>query len=194
MSSSGALGSEAGAPPRAPGRVLAASSRTIVCAPARSAETLAQHRAIRHEVFVVEQGLFSGSDLDEHDLDASTVCLLGYCDGVAAGSVRLFEVDHVTGLWQGDRLAVLPRFRASGIGAPLVRCAVATAGAYGGRAMVAHIQLPNVRFFTRLGWSPSGETEIYVGRPHQQMQIGLPSPARGAMLATAFARGTSPAP
>lgn len=192
MSTSGALGPEAGALPGAPGRVREASSPGIVCAPARSPDALAAHRAIRREVFVREQRLFTGSDLDEHDQDASTICLLGYCDGAPAGSVRLFEVDPDTGLWQGDRLAVLPRFRTSGVGAPLVRCAVATAGAYGGRVMVAHIQLPNVRFFTRLGWSASGETEIYVGRPHQQMRIALPDPARGALLATAFARGTSP--
>jgi putative N-acetyltransferase (TIGR04045 family) len=140
-------------------------------------------------VFVHEQGLFTGSDLDEHDRDESTICLLGYCDGVPAGSVRLFEVDPVTKVWQGDRLAVLPGFRASGLGGPLVRCAVATAGAYGGRVMVAHIQVANVGFFTRLGWSPAGGTEVYVGRPHQPMRIDLPDPARGALLATTFARG-----
>ena len=151
---------------------------TVVCAPARSAEELARSRAIRHDVFVVEQGLFAGSDLDEHDRRESTICLLGYCDGVPAGSVRLYELDPDSGLWQGDRLAVLPRFRASGVGPPLVRSAVATAGALGGREMVAHIQLPNVSFFSRLGWSPDGGTEIYVGLPHQKMRIPLSGAAR----------------
>jgi putative N-acetyltransferase (TIGR04045 family) len=149
-----------------------------VCTPARTADALSHHRAIRHQVFVLEQAMFTGSDLDEHDHDESSVCLLGYCDGVPAGSVRLYELDRSVGLWQGDRLAVLPDFRASGVGAPLVRCAVATARALGGREMVAHIQLPNVAFFTRLGWTSTGETEIYVGRPHQRMRIPLNGAAR----------------
>ena len=45
--------------------------------------------------------------------------------------------------------------------------------------MVAHIQLPNVDFFSRLGWSTVGGTETYAGRPHQQMHIALPDPDRG---------------
>lgn len=168
-----------------------AGTSIIVCRPAQSAEALKEHRSIRHEVFVLEQALFVETDVDVHDHHESTICLVGYCDGVAAGSVRLFEVDRSTGLWQGDRLAVLRRFRAIGLGAPLVRCAVATAGALGGTEMMAHIQLPNVRFFSRLGWTSVGETELYVGRPHQQMRIALPCPERGAALVQAFARGSS---
>ena len=39
--------------------------------------------------------------------------------------------------------------------------------------MVAHIQLANVDFFSRLGWEPRGDVEIYVGLPHQLMAIDL---------------------
>lgn len=172
------------------GRPPAVGSDTIMCRPARSAAELAQHRFIRHQVFVREQAVFVESDLDEHDRAPATIFLLGFCGGLAAGSVRLYELDRTTGLWQGDRLAVLPRFRASGVGGPLVRCAVATAGALGGRGMVAHIQLPNVGFFRRLGWSPVGETEIYAGLPHQRMHIALPEPARAATLVAELAHGT----
>lgn len=162
----------------------------LSCREAGSPEALREHRAIRHQVFVLEQGIFAGSDEDERDRDSSAICLVGYYEGTAAGCVRLYELDRRAGLWQGDRLAVLPRFRTSGIGSPLVRCAVATAGALGGREMLAHIQLPNVRFFSRLGWSLDGKTEIYAGLPHQQMRISLPDPARGTALAEALARGT----
>jgi predicted N-acetyltransferase YhbS len=68
---------------------------------------------------------------------------------------------------------VLPEFRAHNIGAPLVRYAVATAGALGGAVMVAHIQPPNVRFFERLGWTRDGDAEIYCGLPHQPMRVAL---------------------
>ena len=164
----------------------------VVCREAGSPEELVAHFAVRHEVFVLEQAVFAGSDRDERDDRSSTVHVVGCCEGVVVGSVRLYELDAQTGLWQGDRLAVLAPFRVHGLGAPLVRCAVALAGARGGRAMVAHIQLPNVTFFTRLGWQPVGGPETYVGLPHQQMRIALPPPERGASLARALAEGTDP--
>jgi len=77
------------------------------------------------------------------------------------------------GLWKGDRLAVLPEARVQHVGALLVRFAVATAGERGGSRMVARVQLPNVRFFERLGWYADGPAEPYVGVIHQPMAIPL---------------------
>ncbi len=138
---------------------------------ATAAEDVAAHHRIRHAVFVVEQEIFAGSDLDAHDGGDGLRVIARY-DGVPAGTVRLYPLGE-DGLWQGDRLAVLPEFRAHNIGAPLVRFAVETAGALGGAVMVAHIQAPNVRFFERLGWTRDGDGEIYCGRPHQPMRIAL---------------------
>ncbi|MGH8822880.1 MAG: MSMEG_0567/Sll0786 family nitrogen starvation N-acetyltransferase [Jiangellaceae bacterium] len=174
-----------------PGRLRLRGPATIVCREARTRAELAEHFRVRHEVFVVEQSVFVGSDRDQHDEDGSAIHLVGYCEGAVAGSVRLYELDHSTGLWQGDRLAVLPPFRVGGLGAPLVRCAVAIAGALGGRSMVAHVQPPNVTFFTRLGWSSVGEPEVYVGLPHQQMRIALPARDLGASIARSLAAGRS---
>jgi putative N-acetyltransferase (TIGR04045 family) len=145
---------------------------TIVVA--TSDTDLAEHHRIRHAVFVLEQGIFTSSDVDVHD-DLDALRVLAWYDGVPAGTVRLYPLDGRPGVWQGDRLAVLPQFRAHHVGAPLVRYAVATAGALGGSVMVAHIQPPNVRFFERIGWSRDGETEIYCGRPHVPMCITLTS-------------------
>jgi putative N-acetyltransferase (TIGR04045 family) len=139
---------------------------------AQSAAEIAAHHRIRHAVFVAEQHVFDGTDVDVRDAAAETLRVLATYDGVPAGTVRLYPLDE-TGLWQGDRLAVLPDFRAHAIGGPLVRYAVATAGALGGTEMVAHIQPPNVRFFERLGWSRDGERETYCGLPHQPMRIAL---------------------
>lgn len=155
-----------------------ANSR-IVCRRVRSASERADHLAIRHRIFVDEQGVFSQSDLDAHDREDSTIALLGYSDGSVAGTVRLFLLDPETGHWQGDRLAVLAPYRTLGVGGPLVRCAVATAAALGGRTMTAHIQPANVTFFRRLGWTAVGTTEIYAGLAHQPMGIVLPSQSKG---------------
>ncbi len=51
--------------------------------------------------------------------------------------------------------------------------AVATAGALGGRVMVAQVQVANVRFFERLGWVREGDAALYCGVMHQPMAIVL---------------------
>jgi hypothetical protein len=57
-----------------------------------------------------------------------------------------------------------------------VRLAVALAGERGGRRMQARVQLPNVRFFVRLGWAPTAPPADHLGRPHQWMTIPLERP------------------
>jgi putative N-acetyltransferase (TIGR04045 family) len=151
----------------APGRLA------VACVPARTPEQLEWHHRIRHQVFVTEQQLFARSDGDDHDAEPDAIRVLGLCESQPAGTVRLFPLDPGGERWQGDRLAVLREFRTCGLGKPLVRFAVATAGALGGREMVAHIQLANVAFFEQLGWQCCGPVELYVGVAHQPMVIGL---------------------
>ena len=150
----------------------------LCCQVVDSSAELRAHLAIRRAVFVAEQGVFVDSDADARDSDPATLHVLGLVDGVPAGTVRLFPLDPAVpgGGWQGDRLAVLPGYRASGLGAPLVRFAVATAGALGGRTMIAHVQPANRTFFRRLGWVQRGEPELYVGLPHLLMDIELSAP------------------
>ncbi len=142
----------------------------------------AAHFRIRHQVFVVEQGLFpSGGDRDSHDDDPATIHVVGLADGVICGTVRLYPMPAVAGRWKGDRLAVLADYRHHGLGAPLVRFAVAAAGLHGGHEMEAYIQPPNVPFFAWLGWRRSGGLVEYAGISHQRMLIplGTRPPAAG---------------
>jgi putative N-acetyltransferase (TIGR04045 family) len=144
----------------------------FLCGQAHGSAELATHHRIRHAVFVAEQGLFQLDDRDVHDVDPATIHVLGLDDGVPAGTVRLYPLGD--GIWKGDRLAVLPEHRRSGgLGASLVRYAVATAGALGGSRMVAQIQPGNVRFFEALGWAAVGEPADYLGVLHQPMSIAL---------------------
>jgi len=183
------LSMPAALPSAAPRSRLAASR--VVCRQVSSAAELADHFAIRHRIFVDEQAIFTESDLDLHDRDTSAVALIGYCDGVAAGTVRLFALDAADSTWQGDRLAVLAPYRTRGLGAPLVRCAVAMAAVLGGRLMSAHIQLTNVRFFQRLGWEARGDREIYAGLVHQPMSIDLPPADEARATVRRLAAGVS---
>lgn len=147
----------------------------VRCLAASTEEETEVHHAIRRAVFVQEQGLFQGSDHDDHDVDPATAKVLALYGPVAGGAVRLYPLQEA-GLWKGDRLAVLPAFRPRGLGAHLVRFAVATAGERGGDLMIAHVQPRNVSFFRKLGWHTVGEPVEYVGHAHQQMAIELAPP------------------
>jgi putative N-acetyltransferase (TIGR04045 family) len=157
--------------PRSAPEATDAESEALHCAIASDAAALELHHRIRHAVFVEEQAVFTGHDRDDHDGEAHTSKVLGFCGDVAAGAVRLYPIGDRD--WQGDRLAVLAPYRRHRLGVPLVEFAVATAAGQGGRRMIAHIQLPNVRFFERLGWVRAGAVETYVGLPHQPMEIDL---------------------
>lgn len=148
--------------------------RPIVCRRVGDDAERALHFAVRNEVFVTEQGLFSPTDRDARDESPSTIHVLGLYEERPAGAVRLYPLD-ASGVWKGDRLAVLQPFRRHGMGAPLVRFAVRTAGELGGTIMVAKIQAGNVSFFERLGWTRVGEPRPYLGDLHQDMVIPLGS-------------------
>lgn len=134
-------------------------------------DDLALHYAVRQRVFVIEQRVMELTDIDVKDMDGHTIHVLGAEGSRVAGTVRLYPLGD--DLWQGDRLAVLPGHRSSMLGSDLVRFAVGTAAALGGARMRAQIQLPNVRFFERLGWERDGSPAPYCGFDHQPMMFDL---------------------
>jgi len=144
----------------------------LACAIARGPDELEGHFAIRRAVFVEAQRIFEHDDRDGRDEHLATQHAVALAGDDVVGAVRFYPLDD-DGLWKGDRLAVLPARRASQLGAMLVRFAVATAGELGGRRMVAQIQVPNVRFFERLGWSFDGDAAPMFGVTHQPMTIDL---------------------
>ncbi|MGD9570595.1 MAG: MSMEG_0567/Sll0786 family nitrogen starvation N-acetyltransferase [Thermoleophilia bacterium] len=154
---------------------------------ARDEADVAAHHAVRRAVFVTEQAIFDDDDRDAWD-DAAVKVVAVAGDRVV-GAVRLYPLDEA-GLWKGDRLAVLRDARRLRVGAPLVRFAVATAGAQGGTRMIARIQRRNVAFFGHLGWTPLGDVHDFHGRSHQDMTIPLEAPrAEAAPAARAWALG-----
>lgn len=115
---------------------------------------LTAYRALRHEAFVARQGLFTGHDLDEHDVDSRTVVLVARdTAGTVLGGVRLGPEDDGPdlGWWRGGRLVVAPG-SPSGIGSALVRAACARAENDGALRFEATVQRRTERMFARLGW------------------------------------------
>ena len=149
------------------------STAAIECRVASTDDELEAHFELRRCVFVSEQALFADDDHDERDDRDTTLHALGLIDGEPCGAVRLYPLERSWRQWKGDRLAVLPELRTHHLGAELVRFAVATAGQLGGARMIAHVQLPNVRFFEHLGWTPEGSPAPFHGVDHQLMSIPL---------------------
>lgn len=161
------------------GTISSSAPTASAIAVVAGAAEIAAHFEVRRRVFVESQGLFEGSDRDARDEHPETLHVVGLVDGAVAGAVRLYPLDGATGLWKGDRLAVLPQARVRHLGAVLVRFAVATALERGGERMVAQVQVPNVRFFERLDWVADGPPAPYLGVMHQPMAIPLRVPGAG---------------
>jgi putative N-acetyltransferase (TIGR04045 family) len=132
------------------------------------------YRELRRAIFAEEQGLFEGSDFDEHDAHALPIVAESQIAGMAdrvVGVVRIFRSEP--GTWYGGRLGVRREFRRFGaIGTALIATACSTAHAHGCQRFLATVQLANVRYFERHHFRVLREVQV-LGRPHQLMQADL---------------------
>jgi putative N-acetyltransferase (TIGR04045 family) len=133
-----------------------------------------QARALRRQVFCVEQGLFGDDDrdvIDENAVSIVAASMLGFVADKVVGTVRIHK--DRDGVWWGSRLAVDGSFRKTGtLGASLIRLAVSSAHAMGCHCFCAHVQSQNVLLFRRLHWKVLEEVELH-GKPHVKMQADL---------------------
>jgi putative N-acetyltransferase (TIGR04045 family) len=146
-------------------------AESFVVVPAGSAADLAAYRRLRHDTFVVEQGLFDHTDLDLVDDDPRTRVLVARTpDGTVLGGVRLHPMTGTDlGWWRGSRLTVArDARRLHGVGVALVRAACATAEAAGALRFDAVVQARNEALFRRLGWTTRARAGVH-GTPHVEM-------------------------
>ncbi|MVU78416.1 GNAT family N-acetyltransferase [Nocardia sp. ET3-3] len=132
---------------------------------------LSAYRALRRQNFVVEQGLFQGSDRDDIDDDPRARVLIASApDGTLLGGVRLAPATaEDIGWWTGSRLVVDCTRRTRGVGQALVRAACAYAETENVLRFEATVQTRYETMFTALGWSRVGATRIN-GAPHVWMR------------------------
>jgi putative N-acetyltransferase (TIGR04045 family) len=160
----------------------AAGSAAFDVRVAAHAGEISAARALRHQVFCVEQALFT-SDIDAIDGHAIVLVAVLAQDGQVAGTVRIHQAQP--GLWFGSRLAVAkPWRRRGGLGPALIRTAVQTAQARGCRRSLAHVQAPNVALFESLQWQALEPCSLH-GVPHCLMQAKLFRDCGGADAAHA---------
>lgn len=123
--------------------------------------------AIRRAVFMDEQGISEPEEFD--DLDAVATHVLATQDGVPVGAARLL-FDGATG--KIGRVCVLPQARGTGLGADLIRFALAHFEHRGdiSRAYLS-AQVYAIGFYERLGFTAYGEDYDDAGIPHRDMAL-----------------------
>lgn len=125
--------------------------------------------AVRREVFIDEQGVPEGRELDGRDDES--VHFVAYDDGAAVGAARLREYE--AGTAKAERVAVLADHREAGIGRALMDRLEETARERGYGQLLLYAQVPVVGFYERLGYEvTSGEFED-AGIPHREMRKRL---------------------
>jgi putative N-acetyltransferase (TIGR04045 family) len=138
---------------------------------AKTSQQVQAYFALRHSIFVEEQGLFVHSDRDEQDAIAYPIIAVEPANQQVVGVVRIYEAEP--GLWYGGRLGVHHDYRRGWqIGKGLIYKAVTTANGWGCHQFLATVQLQNVRFFRRLHWV-SQEEILIRDRPHHLMEAEL---------------------
>lgn len=135
--------------------------------------------AVRHEVFVVGQGV--PVDLERDDLDAVSDHAVAELDGRVVGTGRLVPGRVATdgSLEPADvrtvgRMAVTENVRGRGVGALLLAELERLAAAHGAPAVELHAQVHARPFYERAGYSPFGEVYLEADIEH----IGMRKPLR----------------
>lgn len=132
-------------------------------------------RAVRYEVFVVEQNVPEELEYDEYDATSVHLLAVG-ADGAALGTARLIFGEPARTLTGGvdgrvllGRLAVVAAARGTGLGAELVRAVEAAGAERGGAEVELHAQVQALGFYERLGYVAEGPVYDDAGIPHRTM-------------------------
>jgi predicted GNAT family N-acyltransferase len=126
---------------------------------------IAACRALRRTVFIEEQKVPEADEID--DLDGEAIHLIAHDGGRAVGSARLL-IRGATG--KIGRVCVLRDMRATGLGAALIRAALAEFAALPAITTVKlGSQLHATGFYERLGFVPTGAIYDDAGIPHRDM-------------------------
>ncbi len=126
---------------------------------------LATCLALRHLVFVAEQGVPVEEEADEHD-PAATHFLAR--DGAApVGTARVVYLGEVAKI---GRVSVLPGYRGRGVGAALIEAALAHARGRGAPLARLGAQVQAIGFYERLGFTVASAPYDDAGIAHVDME------------------------
>lgn len=147
---------------------------TLAIAPTRDIATC---RRLRRIVFIDEQGVSEADEID--DKDDQAIHLLAMLNGEPVGSARLLILGETGKI---GRVCVLARHRGTGLGAALIRAAVAELRAQPGvtRAKLG-AQTHAIGFYEKLGFTATGPEYDDAGIPHRDMIMAFQGEAGPAL-------------
>ena len=137
--------------------------------PARDAGEVRAALALRHEVFVVEQGVPVAEEIDEHD-ETDALHLVAVDEGRVVATCRLVAEGDTMRL---GRVAVAPAARRRGIASRLLAEGEARAGDLGAERIALAAQTDALPLYERAGYAPYGERFIDAGIEHLMMEKHL---------------------
>ncbi|MBN8482266.1 MAG: GNAT family N-acetyltransferase, partial [Xanthomonadales bacterium] len=147
--------------------------------PASWSADFADLRAVRTEVFVVEQAVPEDEEWDEHDARSYHV-IARDPHGRPIGTGRLTPMDTI------GRMAVLRDWRGRGVGEAILRTLLERARERHLPAVELHAQVHAIPFYARAGFSAYGDEYDECGIAHRTMRLELAAPAaRGPTVAPA---------
>jgi len=126
----------------------------------------AQLRALREQVFVLEQGVAAADELDALDAQSVHVAARG-ADGSVIGTARLTPARSI------GRMAVLREWRGRGVGEAMLRTLVEYARARGWPELDLHAQSHAIGFYERAGFVAEGPEFLECDIPHRLMRLPL---------------------
>jgi predicted GNAT family N-acyltransferase len=126
----------------------------------------AEIRAIRHEVFIVEQAVPEPEEWDGLDPHCAHA-LARLADGTAVGTARLAPGGKI------GRMAVRGPFREKGVGSALLRVLMARARTQGERRCSLAAQLQAIPFYERHGFCAHGPVFLDANIEHREMTAEL---------------------
>lgn len=118
--------------------------------------------ALRHEVFVLGQGV--PVELERDELDAVSDHAVARVEGVVVGTGRLLPTAVI------GRMAVAEHARGQGIGAAVLAVLETRARERGMAVVELHAQVHAAGFYDRAGWTPFGDTYLEAGIEHVSMR------------------------
>lgn len=144
---------------------------TVSTRTAANAADRAAAYAVRHRVFVDEQGV--APELERDQADATAVHVIAFLAGEVVGAGRF--VDAGDGTARVGRMAVLPDARGRGVGAAMLRVLEAAAVERGLREVTLHAQLSALGFWQRRDYMAYGGEFDEAGIRHVAMRHSLPA-------------------
>ncbi|TDM06580.1 MAG: 4-hydroxybenzoyl-CoA thioesterase [Ideonella sp. MAG2] len=127
-------------------------------------------RALRHEVFVQEQGIAAELACDEAD-ETAVHALARNRLGLTLGAGRLLPA--VAGQGRIGRMAALRALRGGGVGGRVLHALEAVARARGDSSVMLHAQASAVGFYLKAGYQAQGQPFTEAGIEHLEMVKAL---------------------